>query len=312
MVHHILHLVGDDGLEYELDQHSLIGRGGSGKVWKGKVSETGEVVAIKQFRSKGKDEIRKEFEIIQKLRNVRGVVKGITLIENTKNNCYLHVLEHCSGGNLLQYITNDLQSYALLSKREEIINSIFKQTLLSVDQIHHTGLVHRDLKPENILLSSDGLVKICDFGIATMANIKDEDLVICKGRCGSEPYMAPEEFGHQYYEGRPVDMWALGVIYYNLIFSTAPWPKASCEIFHHRQKDAQQLFKRATHVQQLILSNLLEINPSKRWTTAKVMEVDGFKRMKVIPIPFVSLSSSKRNSNNNNDTTSLAHWTTTL
>lgn len=312
----MLILLGDDGVEYEIDEHCLLGKGGSGKVYKGRRRDTGEVVAIKQFRTKNNQPIQGEFDVIKKLNDNgdNGIVNAITIIKNKKDSTYLHVLEYCSGGNLLSYILQDLQSYSLLSKREEIINSIFKQLLQTITHIHHRGFVHRDLKPENILISSLGYMKICDFGIATMANITDDELVFCKGRCGSEPYMAPEEFGHQYYEGRPVDMWALGIIYYNLIFSKPPWSKANrekCEAFRSycTKKDTSNIFfKRATHGQQQILSNLLEINPSKRWTTTKICELEYFRDIKIFPIKFDDPTQERKAI----FTTLLAHWTTTL
>ena len=83
------------------------------------------------------------------------------------------------------------------------------------DAVHHAhlaGLIHRDLKPSNILLDSQGVPKVCDFGLA----VDEEVQRLRRGEvAGTLPYMAPEQVRGEtnHLDGR-TDIWALGVILY--------------------------------------------------------------------------------------------------
>jgi serine/threonine protein kinase len=78
------------------------------------------------------------------------------------------------------------------------INSYFKQTLLGVAYLHSMGVAHRDIKPENLLLDARGYVKITDFGVSDVFRMCwEKGTHLSKGLCGSEPYIAPEQFEHK-------------------------------------------------------------------------------------------------------------------
>lgn len=97
-------------------------------------------------------------------------------------------MEYCPGGDL----------YAVIKKGDlgpAEINSYFKQIIAGVAYLHSMGVAHRDIKPENLLLDGKGHVKITDFGVSDVFRMCWEKTThLSKGLCGSEPYIAPEQF----------------------------------------------------------------------------------------------------------------------
>jgi protein-serine/threonine kinase len=80
------------------------------------------------------------------------------------------------------------------------------------------------LKPENLILTSDGCLKITDFGSAECFRMAWETQPHpSRGICGSEPYIAPEEFKADSFDPRKVDVWACGIIYMCMITSRLLW-----------------------------------------------------------------------------------------
>ncbi len=74
---------------------------------------------------------------------------------------------------------------------------------------HAQGVHHRDLKPENVLLSSDGQVKLSDFGLGALPDSVREDGLL-RTTCGTPNYVAPEVLAKRGYQGGPADVWSLG------------------------------------------------------------------------------------------------------
>jgi serine/threonine protein kinase len=86
-----------------------------------------------------------------------------------------------------------------------------------LDYLHTRNIVYRDLKPENVLLSSDGHLKLADFGFA-----KFVDKIMSFTICGTPEYMAPEKLtgkGH----GKEVDYWSLGILMYEMLTGEPPF-----------------------------------------------------------------------------------------
>lgn len=104
-------------------------------------------------------------------------------------------------------------------------NCVFgaRQMLSGIEYLHSLKVVHRDLKCENVLLAKrgvclqDNVLKICDFGFSAFdhgAGLTD--------RVGSPDYVAPEVLGGQTYSF-PVDLWAMGVIFYMMLSAKSPF-----------------------------------------------------------------------------------------
>ena len=91
---------------------------------------------------------------------------------------------------------------------------------------HAAGIVHRDLKPANLFVTRDGHVKVLDFGIARVSSA-DTQLTMAGSVIGTPSYLAPEQArGEHEVDGR-ADVWALGVVLYEMVTGTRPFERAS-------------------------------------------------------------------------------------
>jgi protein-serine/threonine kinase len=127
-------------------------------------------------------------------------------------------MEYCSGGDLYYLIV------ASGGLEQEEGDCFFGQLINGVKYLHDNGVAHRDLKPENLILTSNGCLKITDFGNAECFRMAWETQPhLARGICGSEPYIAPEEFKDDFFDSRLVDIWACGIIYMSMMTSRILW-----------------------------------------------------------------------------------------
>ena len=89
----------------------------------------------------------------------------------------------------------------------------------AIQFIHEKSIIHRDIKPENILISSDGSLKLADFGWSSFL----EDHRKRETYCGTLDYLAPEMLTRDHKHDEKVDIWAIGVLIYELCTGTSPF-----------------------------------------------------------------------------------------
>lgn len=156
--------------------------------------------AVKEFRKRRKNETEKEyvkkltaeFCISSTLHHIN-IVETVDLVQD-ENQKWCEVMEFCPGGDL----------YAAIKKggmSPSEVECCFKQILTGVNYLHSQGVAHRDIKPENLFFDTQGHLKIGDYGASTVYRLPWETTIhMSTGLCGSEPYIAPEQF-----LGKPYD-----------------------------------------------------------------------------------------------------------
>eukprot|EP00756_Hemistasia_phaeocysticola_P014442 Hpha_TRINITY_DN15336_c0_g2::TRINITY_DN15336_c0_g2_i1::g.87966::m.87966 len=197
-----------------------LGKGAYGVVTKARHKLAGTVVAIKQIDkraagSKGLKSVFSEVEVLSVLRH-----PSIVHLEETyedPHNLWL-VLEYVAGGEL----ETELRKHRFFP--EATVRRIIGHLLLAMEHIHGKSIVHRDLKPANMLVSGrldeggNCDCKIADFGFSCVVTNE----ATLTNFCGTTAYMAPEILLDAPY-GKPVDMWAIGVITYLLVCGSFPF-----------------------------------------------------------------------------------------
>ncbi|OBA22767.1 Pkinase-domain-containing protein [Metschnikowia bicuspidata var. bicuspidata NRRL YB-4993] len=95
---------------------------------------------------------------------------------------------------------------------------IFKQVVLAIYFLHKQGIVHRDIKDENIIVNEVGVVKLIDFGSAGYVKLGPFDVFV-----GTVDYASPEVLRGEKYDGKPQDIWALGILLYIMLYKENPF-----------------------------------------------------------------------------------------
>lgn len=135
------------------------------------------------------------------------------------------IMEYCSGGDLYEAIKDDI-----VPRTTKSITHIIDQIIDAVEYVHKKQIYHRDIKPENILITGiDWTIKLTDWGLATSDETSMDRSV------GSERYMAPELFDsnldleerREPYQCGKVDLWAMGIVFLNIVFHKNPFSVAN-------------------------------------------------------------------------------------
>ena len=181
-----------------------IGAGGMGEVWKARDTRLDRIVAVK--RLKGRHSSRFEQE-----------ARAIAALNHT------HICQIYDIGPdylVLEYI----EGQPLKGPRaaEEAVG-LAAQIAEALDAAHHRGVIHRDLKPSNIMVTSEGSVKLIDFGLATQAAGEDETATLEGTLVGTAAYMAPEQIQGKRLDGRS-DIFSLGAVLYELLSGRRAFP----------------------------------------------------------------------------------------
>jgi serine/threonine protein kinase len=204
--------------QYEMVE--LIGRGGMGAVYKARQRGLDRMAAIKVLPTEASSDptfaerFSREARALAKL-NHANIVNIYD--SGQAGGLYYFVMEYVDGANLRQMIR------ARSASPKEALGLV-AQVCEALQYAHEEGVVHRDIKPENILIDRRGRVKIADFGLAKLLGVQVGDVTLTNTHqaMGTPHYMAPEQWETPLGVDHRADLYALGVVFYELLTGELP------------------------------------------------------------------------------------------
>jgi len=212
-----------------------IGHGSFGAVYYARHNLTNEVVAIKKMSYNGKQSVEKWQDILKEIRFLTRLKHPNCI---AYHGCYLKestvwlVMEYCLGS------ASDIIEVHKCPLREEEISAICAGCVSGLHYLHSAGRIHRDVKAGNILLTDSGVIKLADFGSASIASPANSFV-------GTPYWMAPEvilAMDEGQYDGK-VDVWSLGITCIELSERKPPYfnMNAMSALYHIAQNESPTL-----------------------------------------------------------------------
>ncbi|XP_044011112.1 calcium/calmodulin-dependent protein kinase type II alpha chain isoform X12 [Aphidius gifuensis] len=225
-----------------------------------------KVINTKKLSQRDFQKLEREARICRKLQHPNIVRLHESIQEE---NCHYLVFDLVTGGELFE----DIVAREFYSEADA--SHCIQQILESVHHCHHNGIVHRDLKPENLLLASKAkgaAVKLADFGLAIEMQ---GDAQAWYGFAGTPGYLSPEVLKKEPY-GKPVDIWACGVILYILLVGYPPfWDEDQHRLYGQIKAGAYDYpspeWDTVTPEARNLINQMLTVNPSRRITASEAL-----------------------------------------
>ncbi|KAF7325226.1 Protein kinase domain-containing protein [Mycena kentingensis (nom. inval.)] len=220
----------DDGI---LELVELIGHGAYGKVYKARdtleLEPTFYAVKCMPRYEPGTRGYFIQEEELRIHQSVSDHPRVVTLYRHFTTEHFLFlVLEYVESGDFFRALV-DRQEFR---GRPDKIKAVFHEILDGVELLHRNSIFHRDIKADNLLCDEDGMnVRFADFGLST------QKMMSTQFGCGSRFYMSPESIydatADGCYSARSSDLWAVGVLFANLVTGRHPWASADYEDPHY-------------------------------------------------------------------------------
>ncbi|KAG9402243.1 hypothetical protein AC1031_006866 [Aphanomyces cochlioides] len=233
----------------------------------------GKMVQVNAFQK-----VQKEVAIMKKLCHPH-LTKLYEVIDSPSDDKMFLILELISGGQVMTFDSKTLQ-YTFpecLTESEQIslVQHCLLDLALALEYMHANHICHRDIKPENILVSNDGFYKLGDFGVAYMFTQDDDSNALqLKSTEGTYHFLAPECTTGEPYDPFKVDVWALGVTIYAMLFGTVPFG-ATAEsvpaILASIRDDMLELPKEVGHDLEQLLRGMLDKSPENRLSVDAIL-----------------------------------------
>lgn len=292
------------GIYYEFDTSSKsIGEGGMGKVFRGKLVNTqtrqSRDVAIK-FMFSGLPQ-----NVIQRAENEANIqIKHENLVEmmgflavetrqpDGTTSVRYHVVSELlwgvslsdllqgivtdQNGNVIPYAQNLYKMYN--TDPEKFAVTMIINILSGIMALHDAGYIHRDIDPSNIMITTDRKIKLIDFGIAKQVSglkTHDRNLTTAGQFMGKPQYAAPELIiGDLKSQNKPTDIYAIGVLLYQLILGHLPFEGPANVVIHNHLHDNIPLKPIKNKILRKIIRRATEKDCSKRYQSAAVFRAD--------------------------------------
>lgn len=215
----------------QLEVLELLGYGGMGAVYKARQIKLDRLVALKIIlpETAGHTTFRvrfhREARLLAKLNHPHivgiydfGEVSNFPVSGESADGptWYYFAMEFVEGSNLRDLMRQPIPEGETLL--------IFHQVCEALQAAHEEGIVHRDIKPENILIDARGRVKIADFGLAKFTKWSSEERALTQTQqvMGTPRYMAPEQLQGSKFVDHRADIYALGVVVYEMLTGELP------------------------------------------------------------------------------------------
>jgi serine/threonine-protein kinase len=207
---------------------ALLGEGAMGVVYKGFDPSIGRLVAIKTIRrlpaGDNRDVLADRFvneaRAVGRL-NHPGIV-AIYELGQQEDTAFI-VMEYVEGQDLASMLE------AKQNISEALLLALMSQLLEALEYAHARGVWHRDIKPANLIVTTDGQLKVTDFGIA---RIESAAITQVTSTIGTPGYMAPEQYVGEKFDHR-VDLFAAGVLLYRMLSGKAPFTGSSETVMYN-------------------------------------------------------------------------------
>ena len=259
-------MIGQQILNYRIEK--LIGEGGMGNVYLGVHTHIGRKVAIKALNpnlAKNpdlKERFKNEASTLSQLHHPN-IVSLYDYVE-TDLGIFL-VMEYVEGKQLDDYI----QTVTGPIPENKVI-PMFCQILDGVSYAHQRNVIHRDIKPSNIIITTDGKVKILDFGIAKIISDTSHKLTKTGTKLGTVLFMSPEQVKGIQLDKR-TDIYSLGITLFQAITGKSPYDDQSSEyevykrIVEEPLPDAKQFYVGVSRQMDEIIKKATAKEPDDRY-----------------------------------------------
>jgi serine/threonine protein kinase len=260
----------------QLGPHELLEKikeGGMGVVWRARDSVLGREVALKMIRASLVDGPESVWRFYREARAAARLhhpnivpIHGMGMLNG--KHCFTMPL--LTGGSL----ATCKQQY---TDRPRAAVELVEKVARAVHVAHEHGIIHRDLKPPNILLDATQVPMVADFGLAKITGAAGTEATLPGVRLGTPAYMSPEQAaGHSWEVSPATDVWALGIILFELLTGRKPFEGANCEamtraILTGEPPRLRQLRPDLDEDLETILSKCLRRPPRERYSSAAAL-----------------------------------------
>jgi len=209
--------------------------------------------------------IYKEANSVKKLKHRNICELYHAFVEGTK---LIMIMELCRGGELMEYVGK----HGILSEMDA--RGILLQIVNAMQYCHSYGVVHRDLKLENVLLADveELFIKVIDFGISGVCTTATQDATTE----GTLTYSPPECIGSSAASSPALDIWAIGIMFYAMLFGELPFNDTNDKKLEHKICHEPVNFPRnvpVTDQAKHVISRMLEKDPEARMGLLEFMDL---------------------------------------